>query len=210
MFLYRTLAFAVVPVLAFTLYACGPKPEAPTETPAPPATTAPDMGTPAAPPAGETPAPGVDAGTPAPGADMGTPAPGGEPVAEEILGFVEEMPKTVGKDGKLQVKGETGVMAYEIVEILKDKASKTPDGKSSVPAKAKSDKGEVELRILVVGTTKADAKIDSMIVTENGADTVYNWIEGEKMFGALTPSEPGAPAEPGAASPAPGETPAAQ
>lgn len=215
MFQNRMFALALVPALAFTMYACGPKPEEQsTTTTTTTATTTTETGTPSAPPAGETGTPGME-----------TPAVGGV-VSEDIVVFVEEFGKTKGKDGKLQLKKGEEVLAYEFVEVQKTAAQKTPDGKNAVPTKMKGAAGEeVVAQILVIGETKADAKVDSLVMPEGD---VYTWSETDMMFlpaaagtvppadGAAAPPADGAAAPPAdgaapagdAAAPAPGETPA--
>lgn len=200
----RLLALAVVPVLAFTLSACGPKPETTTTTTttgAPATTTTGTETTTTTTGTEATMSPGAT--TPAPGTDMGTPPTspgmtGGGAVSGEIVAFVEELPAKKGKDGKLAVNAAEGPMLLEIVDVEEVTATKTPDGKNNVPAKLKSDKGaEITGEFLVVGETKDTATVDSLVIVQEGNRTTYIWSE-ETM--AFVPGPAGAPD----GSPAPG------
>lgn len=208
----RLLALAVVPVLALTLSACGPKPETTTTTTtttstgAPATTTTGNETTTTTTTTGVTVAPGGDA-TPAPGTDTGAPPAspgmtGGGAVSGEIVAFVEELPAKKGKDGKLAVNASEGPMLLEIVDVEETTATKTPDGKNNVPAKLKSDKGaEVIGEFLVVGETKDTATVDSLVIVQEGNRTTYIWSE-ETM--AFVPGPAGAPGGDMGGSPAPG------
>lgn len=205
----RLLALAVVPVLAFTLSACGPKPETTTTTTtttgAPATTTTGTETTTTTTGTDATMSPG--AATPAPGTDMGTsPASpgmtGGGTVSGEIVAFVEELPAQKGKDGKLAVNAAEGPMLVEIVDVEETTATKTPDGKNNVPAKLKDDKGaEITGEFLVVGETKDTATVDSLVIVQEGNRTTYIWSE-ETM--AFVPGPAGAPGGDMGTSPAPG------
>lgn len=191
----RLMALAVLPALAFTLFACGPKPE-PTPTTPPP-------------PAGGEPTPAATSPAPPPGGETSPPAsPGAAVVSEEIVAFVEGLPAAKGKDGKLSVNAAEGVMLVEIVQVDKAAATKTPDGKNNVPAKLKNDKGvEIAGEFMVVGETKDTATVDGLVVIQDGNRTTYIWSEETMAFVPGPAGAPGGSPAPGGdagASPAPG------